>query len=436
MNVILLSGGSGKNLWPLSNDIHSKQFIKLFKTQVGQNESMIQRINRQVRLVDPKAEITVATSKSQASTVINQLGSRVGISAEPERRNTFPAVVLALEYLKDVKGVKPSEPIIVCPVDIYVEDALFFELKKLYESINEKTGILMLGSKPKKAVSQYGYILPKSKEKWSEVKSFTEKPSEEEAKKLISKGALWNVGAFAFQMKYLLEVAHKRINYQGYDDLFNHYSSLPIESFDTIVKSGEVSCSVMCSKYSLNDLGNWESLMNATQQKIIGKAIVSDSCKDVNVVNDMDVPILAVGMENTVIAASQQGILVIPKDGKESIEQYVDRISHQVMFADKSWGSMKVLDVDDQSMTLHLYINAGKRMSYHSHAHRDEMWTILSGKGRTIVDGMEQSVQAGDVITMEKGCRHTIIADTDVELIEIQRGSEINIKDKKKYELE
>ena len=106
------------------------------------------------------------------------------------------------------------------------------------------------------------------------------------------------------------------------------------------------------------------------------------------------------------------------------------------MFAEKSWGNFKVLDVSDGSMTIKLTVHAGKRMSYHSHEHRDEIWAIVSGWGRTIVDGMEQPVQAGDVITMQAGCRHTIIADTTLDVIEIQCGDEITTSDKRKFELE
>ncbi len=109
MNIVLLSGGSGKRLWPLSNDVRSKQFIKIFKREDGTYESMVQRVYRQIRKVDPKAEVTIATAKSQVSAIHNQLGDEVGISIEPCRRDTFPAIALASAYLADVRGVDPEE---------------------------------------------------------------------------------------------------------------------------------------------------------------------------------------------------------------------------------------------------------------------------------------------------------------------------------------
>lgn len=131
MNIILLSGGSGKRLWPLSNDIRSKQFIKIFKSEYNGLESMVQRVYRQIKKVDPEANITIATSKSQVSSIHNQLGSDIGISVEPCRRDTFPAITLATAYLTDIKGISPEETVIVCPVDPYVEDDYFEALKNL-----------------------------------------------------------------------------------------------------------------------------------------------------------------------------------------------------------------------------------------------------------------------------------------------------------------
>jgi len=131
MNIVLLSGGSGKRLWPLSNDVRSKQFIKIFKGENGEYESMVQRIYRQIRALDKEAQITIATSKTQVSAIHNQLGEKVGISVEPCRRDTFPAIVLAAAYLADVQKVPLKEAVVVCPVDPYVEQDYFEALKDL-----------------------------------------------------------------------------------------------------------------------------------------------------------------------------------------------------------------------------------------------------------------------------------------------------------------
>ena len=131
MNVILLSGGSGKRLWPLSNDIRSKQFIKIFRNEDGTYESMVQRVYRGIRAADPEAKITIATAKSQLSSIFNQLGDGVDVSVEPCRRNTFPAIALATSYLRHRMGVGLDESVVVCPVDPYVDQSYFEALKVL-----------------------------------------------------------------------------------------------------------------------------------------------------------------------------------------------------------------------------------------------------------------------------------------------------------------
>ena len=184
------------------------------------------------------------------------------------------------------------------------------------------------------------------------------------------------------------------------------------------------------------DMGTWNTLTEAMEDASIGKAILNDSCQNVHVLNELDVPVLCMGLKDVVVSASPEGILVSDKEQSSYIKPYVDAINQQVMFAEKSWGSFRVLDVEDESMTIKVTLNPGHRMNYHSHSRRDEVWTVISGTGRTIVDGMEQPVQAGDVVTMQAGCRHTIIADTELKLIEVQLGKEISVHDKQKFPLE
>ena len=160
------------------------------------------------------------------------------------------------------------------------------------------------------------------------------------------------------------------------------------------------------------------------------------SCNNVHIVNELDVPVLAMGLSDVVISASPEGILVSDKEQSSYIKPYVDKIDQQIMFAEKSWGSFRVLDVEEESLTIKVTLNAGHGMNYHSHKNRNEVWVVISGTGRTVVDGMEQKVHAGDVITMQAGCRHTVFADEELQLIEVQLGKEISVHDKQKYALE
>ena len=184
---------------------------------------------------------------------------------------------------------------------------------------------------------------------------------------------------------------------------------------------------------SWKDLGTWNTLTEAMEEPSIGKAILNDNCENVHVVNELDVPVLCMGLKNAVVCASAEGILVSDKEQSSHIKPYVDEISQQIMFADKSWGSFRVLDVEDESMTIKVTLNPGHRMNYHSHERRDEVWTVISGRGRAILDEREQEIAAGDVLRMNAGCRHMVIAQTELKMIEVQLGREINVHDKIKH---
>ena len=437
MNIVLLSGGSGKRLWPLSNDIRSKQFIKIFPKEDGTFESMVERVYRQIKKVDSDAVVTIATSKTQVSSIRNQLGDEVGLSVEPLRRDTFPAIALATSYLVDVMGVDPEESVVVCPVDPYVEDDYFYALKELSDQADKgEANLVLMGIEPTYPSEKYGYIIPESAEHTATVKTFKEKPTQEVAKEYIAQGALWNGGVFAYKLKYVMERAHELIDFTDYQDLYEKYETLTKISFDYAVVEHEKKIQVQRFAGQWKDLGTWNTLTEAMEEKIVGKGVMNEACSDVHILNEMDVPVLAMGLHDVVICASPEGILVSDKEQSSFIKPFVDKFEQQIMFAEKSWGSYRVMDVENKSMTIKVTLNPGHRMNYHSHENRDEVWVILDGTGRTIVDGYEQKVKAGDVITMSAGCRHTVIAETELKIIEVQLGENINVSDKKKFELE
>ncbi len=436
MNIILLSGGSGKRLWPLSNDIRSKQFIKIFKTENGQYESMVQRVYRQIMKTDPNATVTIATSRTQVSSIHNQLGEKAGISVEPCRRDTFPAIALATAYLHDVQGVPEEETVVVCPVDPYVEEDYFAAIKQLGERASRTdANLVLMGIEPTYPSEKYGYIIPESSSQVSRVSTFREKPDMETAGSYIRQGALWNGGVFAYRLRYVLDKARGLMGSADYEDLFNRYDTLDKISFDYAVVEKEPRIEVMRFAGQWKDLGTWNTLTEAMEETSIGKAMMDETCANVHVINELDVPVLAMGLQDVVISASPEGILVSDKARSSYIKPFVDKIHQHIMFADKSWGSFRVLDVEEGSMTIKVTLNPGHSMNYHSHKNRDEVWHVISGKGRAVVDGLNQEIEAGHVLTMKAGCRHTVIAETELKLIEVQLGKDISVHDKEKHVL-
>ena len=436
MNLILLSGGSGRRLWPLSNDVRSKQFIKIFKNESGDYESMVQRVYRQILEADPEARVTIATGKQQVSSIRNQLGERVAISLEPARRDTFPAIALAAAYLRDVQGVGEDEPIVICPVDPHVDVSYFHALKRLSALAGEgKANLSLLGITPTYPSEKYGYIIPTTSDEISPVSTFKEKPDVKTAEHYLTQGALWNGGVFAMKLGYILRRAHELMHFTDYHDLFARYSEQTKISFDYAVVEHEASIQVLRYTGAWADVGTWNTFAEAMSEPVLGRVTLDDACENLHVINELNIPVLCMGCRHMVVAASNDGILVADKHQSSFLKPYADRLEQQVMFAEKSWGSFTVLDVQEGSMTIRVALNPGHRMHYHSHDHRDEVWTVASGSGTAVVDGGVRDIRTGDTVSMPAGTKHTVIAgDMGLILIEVQLGREITVHDKVVYE--
>lgn len=434
MNIILLSGGSGKRLWPLSNDIRSKQFIKLFKDENGKYESMVQRVYRQITEVDNDADVTIATSKTQVSAIHNQLGNKVDVCVEPCRRDTFPAIALAASFLYYEKNVSRDADVVICPVDPYVENSYYEGVKKLGKLAEEgQANLTLMGIEPTYPSEKYGYIIPKGKEDVSAVSEFKEKPTVSVAKEYISQGALWNAGVFAFKLGYLVDKAHSMIEFKDYKDLYEKYDTLTKISFDYAVVEKESSIQVMRYSGDWKDVGTWNMMSEVMSDPTKGNVTLDDTCENTNVVNELNIPILCMGCKDMVVAASGDGILISDKERSGYMKPYVEKISSDVMFAEKSWGTYTVIDAQPGAMTIRVKIKAGNAMSYHSHEHRDEVWSVLSGCGKVTLNDEVQFISVGSVIQIPRKTKHSIMAETDLTVIEVQIGDEISVHDKKKY---
>ena len=433
MNIILLSGGSGKRLWPLSNDVRSKQFIKLLKNG-DTYESMLQRVYRQITTVDANAKITIATSKSQASIIKNQLGEKVSICVEPCRRDTFPAIILAAAYLHDKLNVEMDEPVIVCPVDPYVDDTYYEAIKTLQKLTKQgNASLTLMGIEPTYPSEKYGYIIPENDENVSKVIAFKEKPDTETAKKYLAENALWNAGIFAFKLSYLLEKAHSMIDFDNYQDLFDKYDTLNKISFDYAVVEKEPSIQVLRYSGDWKDVGTWNTMSEVMPDKANGNVVLDELSENTNVINELNIPVLCMGCKNMIVAISSDGILIADKERSEHMKTYVEKIAVNTMYAEKSWGSFRVIDIQPGAMTVKISMNANEKMSYQMQNLCKEIWTVISGKGEAILDGIGHMLSPGDVIPIAAGCKHTIKAITNLSLLELQMGDEIVTTDKYKF---
>lgn len=432
MNIILLSGGSGKRLWPLSNEVRSKQFLRIFKRDDGTHESMVQRMYRMICDVDPDATVTIATSENQVPSIKAQLGEKVGISVEPSRRDTFPAIALATAYLHEVKGVSKEEAVVVCPVDPYVESDYFRMLKKLGTyAFETEANLTLMGIEPTYPSEKYGYIIPTSEEEISSVASFKEKPDVDTAREYIARRALWNAGVFAYRIKYVLSIAEKIFGTSSYTELVENYDKLTKISFDYAVVEKEPEIQVIRFSGEWKDLGTWDTITQAMSDKVAGNATAA-YCEKTHVINELQIPLIALGVKNLAVVATPDGILVADKDSSDKLKDYV--VEQRPMYEKRVWGEYKVLEYRTQangnnSMTKHLIISPGQHISYQRHAHRTEMWTVVDGTGKLILEGDITQVELGDTVCIKPGVKHAIKADTELHIIEVQIGEELTEED-------
>lgn len=433
MEIILLSGGSGKRLWPLSNDARSKQFLKILEDENYQLKSMVQRVWNQLQRVNLAESSIIATNKTQVDIIQNQLGQKVELVLEPSRRDTFPAIALTATYLYTVKNIPLQQTVAVLPVDPFVQDCFFEKVKELETLLHQSNADLALvGVKPTYPSSKYGYIIPTTNHisDYIQVQSFKEKPTELEAEKLIEQDALWNCGVFAFKLGFVLSLLKQRELPIDYYELLEQYDTIPKISFDyEVVEQTENIVALPYDGY-WKDLGTWRTLTEEMHHSQIGKGILTEDCKGTHLINELDIPITVLGVPNVIVAASPDGILIADKDKSPRIKEIVGHFNHRPMYEERRWGWYKVLDhlkIDDhfEVLTKRIGVNAGKNLSYQYHLYRNEVWTIIKGEGIFVQSGRLQVVRPGDVLQIPIGNKHALKAVTDLEMIEVQTGSQL-----------
>lgn len=431
MQIVLLSGGSGRRLWPLSNEIRSKQFLKVVRNENNEIESMVQRVYRQISAATD-AKITIATSATQVETIKNQLGDRVSLVVEPERRNTFPAVALSAAYLYFEKNCPANETVIVLPVDPYVEDDYFYMLDTLDNAVQGSAAdIILVGVSPTYPSEKYGYIIPERAEGTVlPVLEFKEKPDTETAAEYIERGALWNCGAFAFRLSYMMGIVNSLVKCDCFRSVESRYGMFDKTSFDYAVVEKADSVAVIPYDREWKDLGTWNTLTEVMDTEPIGDVVMDAGCQNTHVINELDIPVIVMGAKDAVVAASPDGILVADKMQSSYIRKYVEERDVRPMFEERSWGEYKVLDFavnDDgtKSLTKRKKIRKGMGIPYQSHRERSEVITVISGKCIITINDRAHEAYAGDTYAVAEGVRHGLEAVTDTEIIEIQVGKEL-----------
>ena len=433
MYIVLLSGGSGKRLWPLSNDLYSKQYIKLMTPEstddTGERCSMLQRVYGQLRDVGLSDHTIVCASSAQVELIDSQLDGATEVAVEPMRRDTFPAVMLSCAYLLSQKGAKPEDVVAFLPVDPYTTGAFFRRIKQLGEYIaTEDETIGLLGGVPTYPSTKYGYIVPKAGGgELLTVEGFREKPDEPTAEKLVADGALWNCGVFCFKLALASRWMKKYGLAPDYETLAANYEKLPKKSFDYEVLEHWEHIAAIRYDDIWKDLGTWNTLTEEMRENSIGDVTWDDTCENSHAINVLGVPMVVMGAKNMVIAASHDGILVADKHQSSYIKDCLTDIVDISRYEERRWGTIKTIDDDaddgTQSVTRRIKVVAGKSMPYHRHLRHTETITVLSGMGKLVLEGTEVDLLAGSTVSIAAGKAHSLRAiGTDLRLIEVSIG--------------
>ena len=431
MKIVLLSGGSGKRLWPLSNDIRSKQFLKVVKNGDGETESMLQRVHRQMQAAGLGDGVTVATGAAQVESIKGQLGEAVSIVVEPERRNTFPAIALSAAYLYFEKGCPLEETVVVLPVDPYVGEEYFRMLHKLDGAVQAGAAdIVLMGVAPTYPSEKYGYIIPDIREDFKRnqllpVLEFREKPDMQTAGELIQKGGLWNCGVFAFKLSYMMDIVKGIFSCVCYADVAAQYGKLEKTSFDYAVVEKAESVAVLPYHGEWKDLGTWNTLTEVMEEEPIGDVSLSGDCRNTHVINELEIPVVVMGAKDMVVAASPDGILVSDKVQSSYIKKYVEKRNLRPMFEERSWGEYTVLNLSldaagNRTVTKKKFVKAGREIGEARHGNHLEVWTVLSGRAVVMIKGRKHDALAGDTFTIDRGVLHSLWAKEDTVLLEVQ----------------
>lgn len=442
MKLILLSGGAGKRLWPLSNEARSKQFLRLLENHQGVYESMAQRVYRQLRNAGLDELVLISTNASQRDSFQSQIASDLHIVTEPQRRDTFAAIALVCAYLYSELHVDPGEPIVVFPNDQYVDDSYFDTIRLIGERVNKTDAeVVLMGVTPTGTSTKYGYIIPGDELEPGiySVKEFKEKPTLENAISYIERHALWNGGVFGFKLGYVIDIIREYLPTPDYATVYENFARLPQISFDYEVVEKTSKIEVVRYSHRWEDLGTWASLCDELSKDCIGKAIQTETCENTQVINELNIPVLCSGTQDLVVVASYDGILVSSKKETDNLMPYIESVATRPLYEERRWGVYKVLDMQSfdggkSQLTKQIVLNPGASISYQRHKYRDEVWTIVDGTGLFLLDGVVKRVGVGDVLDIKAGHMHAIKADSQLTMIEVQLGTALVESDIERFE--
>lgn len=447
---VILAGGSGSRLWPLSRELYPKQLLNLY-AEKSLLQSTFERLNKFI----PSANIISVTNSKHHANVKMQLGEFNGNSIvlpEPVSKNTAPAIALSVKYI--IENSDDDETVLVVPSDLLIEDnEKFIQSVKEAEKFVEQGKIVTFGVKPNYPETGFGYI--KSIE--NSVIEFCEKPNFETAKKYIQDGGyFWNSGIFMFKVSTIIkELEHycpeistiiKNINCTEKSISFTEFEKMPNISIDYALmeKSQNIAMVELASDWK--DLGSWQSIYEVSPKDDNNNVFVGhvlDKGSKNSFVYSSSKLVATIGLEDTVVIETEDAILACKKDKTQEVKQIYETLKeqhdgtqmvHKTVY--RPWGFYTVIAEGKGFQTKLIHVNVGQKLSVQSHNHRSEHWVVLSGMAKVVLEGKEHILSPGHSIDIAVKAIHSLQNpfDEDIEIIEVQKGDILSEDDIIRYE--
>lgn len=447
---VILAGGSGSRLWPLSRELYPKQLLNLCA-----EKSLLQSTFEMLNKFIPASEIISVTNSKHQANVKMQLGDLCEspvILAEPLSKNTAPAIAICVKYILETSD--KDETILVVPSDLLIkENEKFKQTVISAQKYVDEGKIVTFGIKPTYPETGFGYIHSVD----NKVTKFTEKPDNETVLTYLKdENYYWNSGIFMFKVSTIIkelethcpDIMNILQNIKCSDNKisFTEFDKMPNISIDYALMEKSDNIAMVELQSDWKDLGSWKSIYEVSPKDennnvFVGHVLDKDSKN--SFVYSSSKLVATIGLEDTIVIETEDAILACKKDKTQEVKQIYETLKQQHDGTQKvhktvyrPWGFYTVIAEGKGFQTKIIHVNVGQKLSVQSHNHRSEHWVVLSGMAKVVLEGKDHILSPGHSVDIPIKAIHSLQNpfEEDLEIIEVQKGDILSEDDIIRYE--